>query len=131
MLKKTAFFNAILFALVLSSCRTTTEYIDREVVKHDSIYITAVSIDTIIQRDSIYTYERGDTVTTTVYKYIYKVRERTDTCYMERTDTVAVTNTVEVEKKVEVISWKGCLYAFVLGAVVAFLVLVSLRYKST
>ena len=129
MLRKLGIINTIL-VLLLASC-TQTRYIEREVVRHDSIYVTALAVDTVIQRDSVHIWERGDTVVKTVYKYIYKVRERTDTCYMERTDTVAVTNTVEVEKKVEVISWKGCLYAFVLGAVVAFLVLVILRYKST
>lgn len=128
-MKKLGIINTIL-VLLLASC-TQTRYIEREVVRHDSIYVTALAVDTVIQRDSIHTYEKGDTVTTTVYKYIYKVRERTDTCYMERTDTISVTNTVEVEKKVEVISWKGCLYAFVLGAVVAFLVLVIIRSKST
>lgn len=118
----------LLLLLLLCSC-TRTIYQDREVVRHDSIFVTALAIDTIIQRDSIHTYERGDTVTTTVYKYIYKVRERTDTCYMERTDTISVTNTVEVEKVKKVTDWKMCLYSLIVGAVIGFLVLVIVRSK--
>ena len=88
------------FAWCLSSC-TRTAYQDREVVRHDSIYVTALSVDTILQRDSVHVLERGDTVYKTIQKYVYKVKERRDTCYVQRTDTVLQTETKEVQKTSE------------------------------
>ena len=127
MLKKIGFFNTILVLLLaVCSCKTT-EYVDREVVRHDSIYVTAVSVDTVIQRDSVHTYEKGDTVTTTVYKYVYKVRERIDTAYVERTDTVEVTKTVEVEKVKKKTDWGMCLYSLFIGAIIGSMAIILVR----
>ena len=107
--------------LLLASC-TRTVYQDHEVIRHDSIYVTAVSIDTVLMRDSIHTVEKGDTVTTTIYKYIYKVRERTDTAYIERTDTVTMTETVEREKVVKKRDWLSIIGAVVVGAIVGLVI---------
>ena len=107
--------------LILASC-TRTVYQDHEVIRHDSIYVTAVSIDTVLMRDSIHTVEKGDTVTTTIYKYIYKVRERTDTAYIERTDTVTMTETVEREKVVKKRDWLSIIGAVVVGAIVGLII---------
>lgn len=107
--------------LLLSSC-TRTIYQEREVVRHDSIYMTAVSVDTVLVRDSIHTVEKGDTVATTIYKYIYKVRERTDTAYIERTDTVTMTETVEREKVVRKKDWLSIIGAIVIGAVAGIII---------
>ena len=107
--------------LLLASC-TRTVYQDHEVIRHDSIYVTAVSIDTVMMRDSIHTVEKGDTVTTTIYKYIYKVRERTDTAYIERTDTVTMTETVEREKVVKKRDWLSIIGAVVVGAIVGLVI---------
>lgn len=105
------------FAWCLSSC-TRTAYQDREVVRHDSIYVTALSVDTILQRDSVHVLERGDTVYKNVQKYVYKVKERRDTCYVQRTDTVLQTETKEVQKTVRKNDW----LELVGGAAVAFLI---------
>lgn len=107
--------------ILLSSC-TRTVYQVRDVYHHDSIYMTAVSIDTVLMRDSIHTVERGDTVTTTIYKYIYKVRERTDTAYIERTDTVTKTETIEREKVVKKRDWLSIIGAMVVGAIVGLVI---------
>ena len=107
--------------LLLASC-TRTVYQDHEVIRHDSIYVTAVSIDTVLMRDSIHIFEKGDTVTTTIYKYIYKVRERTDTAYIERMDTVTMTETVEREKVVKKRDWLSIIGAMVVGAIVGLII---------
>ena len=107
--------------LLLPSCARTI-YQDRDVVHHDSIFITAVSIDTLLQKDSIHVLERGDTVTTTIYKYLYKVRERTDTCYIERTDTLVQTETKEVIKTVRKRDWLSIIGVFVAGIVIGFVI---------
>ena len=111
----------VVLVLLLSSC-TRTVYQDRDVYHHDSIYVTAVSIDTVLMRDSIHIFEKGDTVTTTIYKYIYKVRERTDTAYIERTDTVTMTETVEREKVVKKRDWLSIIGAMVVGAIVGLII---------
>ena len=111
----------VALVLLLASC-TRTVYQDHEVIRHDSIYVTAVSIDTVMMRDSIHTVEKGDTVTTTIYKYIYKVRERTDTAYIERTDTVTMTETVEREKVVKKRDWLSIIGGCVVGAIVGLII---------
>ena len=116
-----ALAQMVALVLLLASC-TRTVYQDHEVIRHDSIYVTAVSIDTVLMRDSIHTVEKGDTVTTTIYKYIYKVRERTDTAYIERTDTVTMTETVEREKVVKKRDWLSIIGAVVVGAIVGLII---------
>lgn len=114
-------FVTALALVMLSSC-TTTKVVEHEVIKHDSIYITAVSVDTILQRDSIHIRERGDTIEKVVYKYIYKVRERTDTMFVERTDTIT-----KAEIKTEVKTryrkdWLSIIGALVVGAIVGVII---------
>ena len=116
-----ALAQMVVLVLLLASC-TRTVYQDHEVIRHDSIYVTAVSIDTVLMRDSIHTVEKGDTVTTTIYKYIYKVRERTDTAYIERTDTVTMMETVEREKVVKKRDWLSIIGAMVVGAIVGLII---------
>jgi len=103
--------------ILLSSC-TRTVYQVRDVYHHDSIYVTALAVDTILQRDSVHVLERGDTVYKTIQKYVYKVKERRDTCYVQRTDTVLQTETKEVQKTVRKNDW----LELVGGAAVAFLI---------
>jgi hypothetical protein len=123
MLRKTAFVNTILFALlVLSSCHSA-RIVEREVIKHDSIYITAVSVDTLIQRDSVHTIEKGDTILKTVYKYIYKVRERTDTCFVQHTDTVTMTETKVETKTVKKKDWLSIIGAMCIGILTGIITL--------
>lgn len=117
-------FLAIVVALALStlsSC-TTTKVVEHEVIKHDSIYITALSVDTILQRDSIHIRERGDTIEKVVYRYIYKVRERTDTMFMERTDTIVSIETKVEEKTRYKKDWLSIIGALVVGAIVGVII---------
>ena len=119
----------ILALLLLSGC-TRTVYQDREVVRHDSIYVTALAVDTILQRDSIHTIERGDTVTTTIYKYIYKVRERRDTLVIYKTDTLTQTQTVEVVKTKKTTDLGKCAIALLVGIGITFLMFVVVKKRN-
>lgn len=109
----------LVILLLLSGC-TRTVYQDREVVRHDSIYVTAQSVDTILQRDSVHVLERGDTVRITEYKYIYKIRERVDTSYIIVSDTVTKTVTKEVVGKGKIIEQikSGIIFSLAIGMVV-------------
>ena len=116
----------ILLMSITCSC-TRTIYQEHEVIKHDSIYVTALTIDTIIQRDSIHTIEYGDTVRTTIYKYVYKVKERTDTCYVQHTDTVTMTETRVETKTVKKKDWLSIIGALCIGIITGIITLPIIR----
>ena len=128
MLQNSEKVNMTMVALVLllSSC-TRTVYQVRDVVHHDSVYVTAISVDTVLMRDSIHTVEKGDTVATTIYKYIYKVRERTDTCYILKVDTVTKVETIEREKVVRKRDWLSTIGALAVGIIIGFAILLLKR----
>ncbi len=81
--------------LAMASC-TSTRYVPVTNTQRDSIYITKERTDTFIQRDSIVQLIKGDTIREVRYKYIERYRNRLDTIYKERTDTI--TQVVEVER---------------------------------
>ena len=86
-------FSLLLAALLLCSCGSV-RYVPVERVKTDSTYLTRV------RHDSIYVYQKGDTVTKTVERWRYLYRDRVDTLYMSRVDTVTV-HDVEYRDKPE------------------------------
>lgn len=90
------FMCIILLAPALWSCRTV-KYVPIETVKHDSIYVNKVQVDSIYHRDSIYVVDKGDTVFFYKDCYIYKYQDRTDTLYVTKTDSIQVPYLVEKE----------------------------------
>lgn len=106
-------FVFIVSLLMLASCASTrhasTTRIDRDSTYHyarqlDSLYRAIWQRDSVYKRDSIYIYEKGDTVTKYVEKTLYKWRTRTDTVYRDRwrVDTLYIerTDSITVEKPV-------------------------------
>ena len=101
---KIRYITILVLVIGLCSCATKTkiEYVDREVVKYNTI----VQHDTLIQNthDSIYhtIYQKGDTVYDT--KYIEKTRWRdkvvvkTDTCYRNSVRTEIRESVIEKQK---------------------------------
>ena len=101
---KIRYITILVLVIGLCSCATKTkiEYVDREVVKYNTI----VQHDTLIQNthDSIYhtIYQKGDTVYDT--KYIEKTRWRdkvvvkTDTCYRDSVRTEIRESVIEKQK---------------------------------
>ena len=122
-------FLILLTAAILSGCRTV-EYYPVETVRTDTVYVNRLAVDSVMVRDSIYIYEKGDTVTEHRYHYIYKYRDRVDTLYLASRDTVSVPYPVEKELtrwqsvKVDYGGWA-------IGAVFGFVLIVfgSLIYK--
>lgn len=84
----------ILLTLTIWSCKSI-KYIPVESVIHDSIYINKIQRDSVYQRDSIYVFDRGDTVYVNVYQYLYKDRIVIDTVYSVKTDSILVPFPVE------------------------------------
>lgn len=116
-------FIILLTAALCSGCRTI-EYRTLETVRSDTVYIQSAKVDSVMVRDSIYIVERGDTVTEHRYHYIYKYRDRVDTLYMSKTDTISVPYPVEKQltkwqqTKVDYGGWAiGIVFVFILVVV--------------
>lgn len=84
----------LLLLLVLTGCRTI-EYYPLETVRIDTVYVNQQRVDSVMVRDSVHIYQKGDTVTEFRLKYIYKYKDRTDTLYLSKTDTLSVPYPVE------------------------------------
>lgn len=91
----------VLFCL-LTSCRTQVRYVPDETVRIDSVFFNSTRIDSVLIHDSVSVIQRGDTVAEYRYRYIYKYKDRVDTLYINRTDTIRVPYPVEIEKKLTV-----------------------------
>lgn len=89
--------RGLLIAILIFFCVscTTTKYVDRpvpvETVRTE--YINQLYRDSVFVHDSIDRYISGDTVYQYKYKYIYK--------YLNRTDTVVKTDSIEVPVEVK------------------------------
>lgn len=90
--------RSLLIAILIFICAscTTTKYIDRpvpvETVRTE--YVNQLYRDSVFVHDSIDRYISGDTVYQYKYKYIYK--------YLNRTDTLVKTDSLEVPVEIKV-----------------------------
>lgn len=85
----------VLIAMAVTSCRSV-RYVPVETVKHDSVYFNKILTDSVYVKDSVFVV-KGDTVTEYRYRYVYRYKDRTDTAYVNRTDTIRVPYPVEAE----------------------------------
>lgn len=113
----------LLTSAIWSGCRTI-EYRTLETIRSDTVYIQSAKVDSVIVRDSIYIYQQGDTVLEHRYHYIYKYRDRVDTLYISKTDTISVPYPVEKQltkwqqTKVDYGGWAmGVVFVFILVVV--------------
>lgn len=86
---------AALLMSAVCSCRTV-RYVPVETVRTDSLYFNTVSTDSVYVKDSVLVV-KGDTVTEYRWRYVYRYKDRTDTVYVSRTDSVQVPYPVEKE----------------------------------
>lgn len=106
-------------ALLLASCAATRYAPSEQSQQKDSTYTSQHYIDSLVNRlarldsvynrDSIYVYVKGDTVTRYVektrYRYqlqrdtILKTITRVDTVFIERRDSIKIVQPVEVERR--------------------------------
>ena len=110
-----AVFNTFVIALLalaivwlLSSCRSV-RVIEKEIIKTDTVNTTKLRIDSIYINDSIYIREftQGDTVHITTDRWHTRWRDRIlyDSIYIAQRDTVTVTTTKEVPRKLNGWQW--------------------------
>lgn len=119
-MKPLTLYIILMVSLLLTGCKTI-KYYPLETVRHDTVYIQSLKLDSILVKDSIHITERGDTVTEFRLKYIYKYKDRTDTLYLSKVDTVGVPYPVEKELtgwqrvKVDYGGWAmGLVFVFIL-----------------
>lgn len=94
----------VLILLLLNGC-ASTKYVEIPIDRIKIEYKDRTEIDTLIQKDSIITLLKGDTVFLEKYKYLYRIKEVKDT--VAKTDTITTVQTIEVEKKVnELKNWQ-------------------------
>ena len=85
-------------ALLMCSCKSI-EYVP--VIEHhtDSVYLTKVQRDSVYSHDSVYIKEKGDTVLIERWHTRYVEKQRIDTTYVAKIDSIPVP--YEVTKYVE------------------------------
>lgn len=87
-------FTILCALMALTGCQST-RYIPVESIRTDSIYLNKVSVDSLILRDSVFIHEKGDTTYVEKFRYLYKIKERCDTQYIELRDSIQVPYPVE------------------------------------
>lgn len=85
----------ILLTSAICSCRSV-QYVPVESVKIDSVYLSKVMRDSVYIKDSVLIV-KGDTIREYRYKYIYKYKDRVDTVYSEKVDSIRVPYPVEAQ----------------------------------
>lgn len=116
----------LLAALLLAAC-STIRYVPVETAHTDTLIRNVARLDSIYVRDSIYVYQKGDTITKYVEKWRYKYKTKTDTLYIAKRDTVTVTVTEVREKPIKWYNqgfiWVGrlCCIALILWAIFLYL----------
>jgi hypothetical protein len=118
--------------MAFTGCRST-QYIPIESIRTDSIYINKVAIDSLILRDSVFIHEKGDTTYVEKYRYLYKIKERQDTQYIEIRDSVQVP--YPVEKTLS--KWQsfkielgGIAMGVLAALIIAFIILIIIRTRN-
>lgn len=91
------FLLLFLAGLAATSC-TRHVYVPVETTKSDTVYLNRVQLDSIYMRDSVFIEKSGDTIREFQYKYIYRFKDRIDTLYISKTDSIQVPYPVEVVK---------------------------------
>lgn len=139
-------FIILLIASLLIGCAgpryASTVQIDRDSIylstqRLDSLFRAIVKRDSIYQRDSIFIYIKGDTVTKYVERVKYQYKNRTDTIYRNRllrdtlyinkTDSITIEKPVYIEKQMKWYEhgfiWCGkmCCLAAILWAIFLYL----------
>lgn len=119
-MKPLTLYIILMVSLLLTGCKTI-KYYPLETVRHDTVYVNQQRVDSVMVRDSVHIYQKGDTVTEFRLKYIYKYRDRVDTLYRSKTDTISVPYPIEKQltkwqqTKVNYGGWAmGIVFAFIL-----------------
>ena len=109
-------FLLLFLAILAATSCTRHVYVPVETTKSDTVYLNRVQLDSIYMRDSVFVEKSGDTIREFQYKYIYRFKDRIDTLYISKTDSIQVPYPVEVKYKAPQWCW------WTLGGIVLLLV---------
>lgn len=97
-MKQIALFICLL-VLATGCARKVYVPVESAVSRTDTIYSAKVRVDSVIMRDSVAVFQKGDTVLITKYRDRYRVKELTDTVYQSAIDSVKVSVPYPVERE--------------------------------
>lgn len=97
-MKQIALFICLL-VLATGCSRKVYVPVESVVSRTDTIYSAKVRVDSVIMRDSVAVFQKGDTVTITKYRDRYRVKELTDTVYQSAIDSVKISVPYPVERE--------------------------------
>lgn len=97
-MKQIALFICLL-VLATGCSRKVYVPVESAVSRTDTIYSAKVRVDSVIMRDSVAVFQKGDTVTITKYRDRYRVKELTDTVYQSAIDSVKISVPYPVERE--------------------------------
>lgn len=103
-MKQIALFICLL-VLATGCARKVYVPVESTVSRTDTVYSAKVRVDSVIMRDSVAVFQKGDTVMITKYRDRYRVKELTDTVYQSTIDSVKVSVPYPVEKTLT--SWES------------------------
>lgn len=95
-MKQIALFICLL-VLATGCSRKVYVPVESVVSRTDTIYSAKVRVDSVIMRDSVAVFQKGDTVLITKYRDRYRVKELTDTVYQSAIDSVKISVPYPVE----------------------------------
>ncbi len=95
LLHLTSFLSILILILLCCTSCKQIEYVPQVSVQHDSIFVAKHSVDTIMQRDSIYVAKLGDTIYQERWHTKYVAREKIDTISIAQHDTLRIPYPVE------------------------------------
>ena len=97
-MKQIALFICLL--VLASGCsRKVYAPVESAVSRTDTVYSAKVRVDSVIIRDSVSVFQKGDTVMITKYRDRYRVKELTDTVYQSAIDSVKISVPYPVERE--------------------------------
>lgn len=97
-MKQIALFICLL-VLATGCSRKVYVPVESTFSRTDTIYSAKVRVDSVIMRDSVAVFQKGDTVLITKYRDRYRVKELTDTVYQSAIDSVKISVPYPVERE--------------------------------
>lgn len=105
MIKKYVFILVLLMTLSLSCTRRIYIPTESQVLKTDTLYLSKVRVDSILNSDTITIREKGDSIFIDKVRWRWRIKESRDTIYQWQSQYVEKPVPYEVVKEVNVITW--------------------------
>jgi len=92
----------LLFIVVLSlcSCKTKERIVEIPITHTEYKYVDKIKYDSIYFKDSVFMFNKGDTIYLNKYIYRYKYKYLKDTVTVNKTDTITKLQKIETIKTV-------------------------------